>query len=61
MDPEFFSFFHIGPPANARCPLADAISLEDNGRMIYAIKIEVESAWQTIKGDKVISVDDKWL
>jgi hypothetical protein len=61
IDPELFFFFHNGLPANERCPLADAGSLEDNGRMVYAMKIEIERAWRTIKGDKGSSADDKWL
>jgi len=52
MDPELFFCFHSGLPANERCPLADTSSLEDNGRMIYAMKIEIERAWRTIKQDK---------
>jgi len=61
MDLELFFFFHNGLPANERCPLADASSLEDNERMVYAMKIEIEQAWRTIKGDKGGSADDKWL
>ena len=45
---------------NERCPLANACSLEDNGRMVYAMKIEIVRAWRTIKGDKESSADDKW-
>jgi len=44
MDAEFPSFFHNGLLANERCPLADAGSLEDKGRMVYAMKIEIERA-----------------
>jgi len=61
IDPELFLYFQNGLPANERCPLADAGSLEDNGRMVYAMKIEIEQAWRTIKGDKGSSADDKWL
>jgi len=61
MAPELFFCFHNGLPANEGCPLADASSLEDNGRMFYAMKIEIGRAWWTIKGDKGGSVDDKWL
>ena len=61
IDSELFFFFHNGLPANRRYPLADAGSLEDNVRMFYAMKIEIERAWRTIKGDKGSSVDDKWL
>jgi len=61
MDPELFFFFHNGPLANERCPLADASSLEDNERMVSAMKIEIEWAWRMIKGDKWSSADDKWL
>jgi len=42
IDPEVFFFFHIGLPANERCALADAGSLEHDGRMVYAMKIEIE-------------------
>jgi len=42
MDPELFFFFHNALPENERCSLVDASSLEDNGRMVYAIKIEIE-------------------
>jgi len=41
MDPELFFFFQNGPPVNERCPLADASSLENNGRMVDAIKIDI--------------------
>jgi len=61
IDSELFSIFHNGSPANERCPLADAGGLEDNGRMIYAMKIEIERVWWMIKGDKGSSADDKWL
>jgi len=61
IDPELLFFFHNGLPVNARCPLADAGSLEDNERMVYALKIEIELAWWTIKRDKGISADDKRL
>jgi len=61
IDPELFFFLHNGLPANERCPLAEAGSLGDNERMVYAMKIEIERAWRTIKGDKESSVDDKWL
>jgi len=61
MDPELFFFFHNRLPANERCPLADASILEDNGKMVYAMKIEIEQAWRMIKGDKGRSADDKWL
>jgi len=40
IDQELFFFVHNGPPGNERCPLADAGSLEDNERMVYAMKIE---------------------
>jgi len=58
---EFFFVFNNGLPANERYPLADAGSLEDNGRMVYAMKIEMERAWRTMKGDKASPADDKWL
>jgi len=58
---ELFFFFHNGLPANERCSLADAGSLQDNERMVYAMKIEIEHAWRTIKGDKGSSADDQWL
>jgi len=61
MDPELLFFFHNGIPANERCPLADARSLEVNVRMLYTIKIEIERAWWTIKGDEGSSANDKWL
>jgi len=61
IDPEMFFFFHNGLPANERCPLADAGSLEDNERMVYAMKIEIKRARWTIKRDKRSSADDKWL
>ena len=61
INPELFLFFHNGLPANERCLLADAASLKDNGRMVYAMKIEIERAWWTIKADKGSSGDDKWL
>jgi len=61
MDPELFFFVHNDLPANEGCPLADASSLEDNGRMVYVMKIEIEWAWRTIKGDKGSSANDKWL
>jgi len=44
MDSELFFFFHNGPPANERCSLEDTASLEDNGRMVYAMKIEIQQA-----------------
>jgi len=61
IDLELFFFFHNGLPANERGPLADAGSLEDNERMVYAMKTEIERAWRTIKGAKGSSADDKWL
>jgi len=61
MDPELFFFFHNGLPANERSPLADASSLEEHRRRAYTMKIEIERAWRTIKGDKGSSADDKWL
>jgi len=61
IDPELFFFFHNALPVNERSPLADAGSLDDNVRMVYALKIEIEQAWRTIKGGKGSSVDDKWL
>jgi len=61
MDPELFFFFHNALPANQRYPLADDNSLEDDGGMVYAMKIEIDRAWQSIKGDKGSSEDDKWL
>jgi len=61
MDPELFFFLNNWPPANERCPLADSSSLEDNGRMVYAMKIEIEPAWRTIKRDKESSADDQRL
>jgi len=59
MDLELFFFFHNGVPANKRCLLADAGSLKDNERMVYAMKIEIERAWRTKKGDQGSCVDDK--
>jgi len=53
--------FHNGLSSNQRYPLADAGSMEDNGGMIYAMKIAIERARRTIKGDKGSSADDKWL
>jgi len=61
MDPELCFFFHNGLPVNEKCPLADSKKLDDNGRKVYALKIEIERAWRTIKGDKKSSEDDKWL
>jgi len=61
IDPELFFFFHNGLPANEECSPADAGSLEDTGRMVYAMKIEIERPWRTIKRDKGSSVNDKWL
>ena len=61
IDSELFFFFHNGLPANERCPVADACSLENNERMLYAMKIDIEQAWWMIKGDKGSSADDKWL
>ena len=61
INPELFSFFPNGFPANERYPLADAGSLKDNKRMVYAMKIEIGRAWPTIKGDKGSSADDQWV
>jgi len=61
IDPELFFFFHNGLLANERCPLADAGSLEDNGRMVYAMKKEIQRAWPTIKRDEESPVEDEWL
>ena len=58
---ELFSFFHTGLPANERCPLAEGGSLQDNGRMVYGVTIEIERAWRNIMGDKGSSADDKRL
>jgi len=59
MDVELYFLFHNGVPANERCPLADAGRLKDNERIVCAMKIEIEQAWGTIKGDKGSSADDK--
>jgi len=61
MHPELFFVLHNGLSANERCPLADTSSLKDNGRMVYAMKIEIERGWRTISGDKGSSADDKLL
>jgi len=61
INPELFFFFQNGLPANERYPLVDAGSLEDNGRMMYAMKIEIEWVWWRIKRDKGSSADNKWL
>jgi len=55
--------FHFpqGLLANARCLLPDAGSLEDNGRIFDAMKIEIWRAWPMLKGDKRSSADDEWL
>jgi len=61
IDPELFFFFYNKLPANERFPLADAGGLEDNGRMVYTMKIEIERAWLTIRAEKESSADDKCL
>ena len=61
IDPELFFFFHNGLPGNEGCLLADAGSLKNNGRMVAAMKIEIQRAWRTIKGDRGSSADDKML
>ena len=61
LDSELCFFFPKSLPANERCPLANASSLEDNGRMVYAMKIEIEQAWGMLKEDKESSMDHKGL